>query len=187
MMLSPVTRESARPSRHVADDQRLYFMTKPPAFEAAHMDGLRRLHGLPCRYEPARFHITLIPLGDIRMIAHSTLQCILSAAASLQAEPFPITFDRIKDNALVGSRMRPLRAFQDVLVRRLLAYGLILPDYTLRPHASLAYTEWQRRNIPIEPVRWRVEEFLLINSIHGKGHELLGCWPLIPRQRSFPF
>jgi 2'-5' RNA ligase len=187
MMLSPATHESVLPRNQVANDQHVYLMIKPPAFEAAHMDGLRRLHGLPCRYEPARFHNTLLPLGDMRAISRSTLERILSAAASMRAEPFPVAFNRIRDNALVGSRMRSLHTFQNALVQRLRAFGLILPDYAFRPHVSLAYTERQRRNIRVEPIGWRVEEFLLVNSVHGQGHQLLGRWPLVDLQGSFGF
>lgn len=169
------------------DDQLLYLMIKPYAGQAAIMDGLRRTHGLSRNYAVDRIHMTLVPFGDIRTISPQHLDLIRRAAASLQAEPFQVTLDRIKGNALVGSRMRAVRDFQRSLVTRLEAFGIDLPDYAFKPHASLTYEEWQPRNITVSPISWQVRQLLLINSIHGKGHELLDSWNLEPRQRCLDF
>ena len=169
------------------DDQLLYLMIKPYAGQAAAMDGLRRTHGLSRKYAVDRIHLTLVPFGDIRTISPQNLDLIHRAAASLQAEPFEVTLNRIKGNALVGSRMQALRDFQRLLVSRLEAFGIDLPDYAFKPHASLTYEEWQPRNITVSPISWQVRQLLLINSIHGKGHELLDSWNLEPRQRCLDF
>ena len=166
------------------DDQMLYLMIKPYAGQAAMMDGLRRTHGLSRNYAVDRFHMTLVPFGDIRTISPQNLDLIRRAAASLQAEPFEVTLNRIKGNALVGSRMQALRDFQRSLVKQLEAFGVDLPDYAFKPHASLTYEEWQPRNVTVSPISWQVRQLLLINSIHGKGHELLDSWPLEARQGS---
>jgi hypothetical protein len=39
----------------------------------------------------------------------------------------------------------------------------------------------------IDPIRWIAGEFLLVNSIHGTGPELLDRWPLERRQGIFDF
>ncbi|MBC9033353.1 hypothetical protein IAG41_13230 [Sphingomonas sp. JC676] len=165
----------------------LYLMAKPYEQGAAAMDSVRLVHGLSRKYAVSRFHFTLLPFGDIRTISRSDFERICLAAASLQAEPFEVTLNRVRGNALVGNAMRPMRDFQRALVMRLATFGLITLDYDFDPHVSLAYTDWQPRNIRIDPISWRVEEFLLVNSIHGEGHELLGRWPLIQRQGTFPF
>ncbi len=90
------------------DDQMLYLMIKPYAGQAAIMDGLRRTHDLSPKYAVDRIHMTLVPFGDIRTISPQNLDLIRRAAASLQAEPFEVTLNRIKGNALVGSRMQAL-------------------------------------------------------------------------------
>jgi 2'-5' RNA ligase len=166
------------------DDQMLYLMLKPDPQAAAAMHALRRQHGLGCKYAAERFHITLVPFGDIRTISPETLDRIRAAAASLQAEPFEIAFNRISGNALVGSRMQVVRDFQRALIARLEAFGIDLPDYEFNPHTSLTYEAWQQRNIKVPAIAWQVSQLLLINSIHGKGHDLLGSWALEPRQGS---
>jgi 2'-5' RNA ligase len=179
--------------RHVSgrqarrDDQMLYLMIKPYAEQAGMMDGLRRKHDLSRNYAVDRFHMTLVPFGDIRTISPQSLDRIRHAAASLQAEPFEVTLNRISGNALVGSRMQALRDFQRSLMTRLEAFGIDLPDYAFKPHASLTYEEWKSRNILVSPISWQVQQLLLINSIHGKGHILLDSWDLEPRQGCLDF
>lgn len=183
-MMIPTIGGQASGQQMRRDDQILYLMIKPYAGQAAMMDELRRAHGLSRSYAVDRIHMTLVPFGDIRTISPRHLDLIRRAAASLQAEPFEVTLDRLKGNALVGGRMRAVRDFQRALVTRLEAFGVDLPDYAFHPHASLTYEEWTPRNIAVSPIRWQVRQLLLINSIHGKGHELLDSWPLEARQGS---
>lgn len=186
-MLSPRLPEAVQPQRVFRDDQLVYFMLKPDEAGRVLMDAIRRAHGLPRKYTKERFHVTLVPLGDIRLLSPAVLKHILLAAESFLAEPFPIAFDRLKGNSLKGSAMRPVRNFQHALVAHLKASGLILPDYDFDPHVTLAYTEWEQRNVPVDPIGWTANELLLINSVHGKGHELLGSWNLEARQGELQF
>lgn len=174
-----------RQMRH--DAQMLYLMIKPDQEAAAAMDALRRQHGLARKYAVERLHMTLVRFGDIRLLVPGALDLISRAAESLQAEPFKVTLDRISGNALVGSRMQKLRDFRRALVTRLNAFGIETQEHGFNPHASLTYEGWMRRNIPVPPIAWRVRQLLLINSIHGKGHEPLGSWTLDPRQGSLSF
>jgi RNA 2',3'-cyclic 3'-phosphodiesterase len=167
------------------DGQLLYLMLKPTPEQAAVMDHLRTQYDLSRNYAAERFHITLLPFGDIRMRSQNDLMCICHAMASLQAEPFDVTLNRISGNALVGSRMRALRDFQRALLAQLNAFGIDI-DYTFQPHASLTCQSWQRRNIPVPPISWRAEQFLLIESGNGR-HVEHGRWPLIARQGVFDF
>jgi len=185
MMISTVGGQVSGQQRR--DDQMLYLMIKPHAGQAAMMDGLRRTHDLSRNYAVDRFHMTLVPFGDIRTISPQHLDLIRHAAASLQAEPFQVTLNRISGNALVGSRMQAVRDFQRSLVKQLEAFGVDLPDYAFKPHASLTCEEWQPRNVTVSPISWQVRQLLLINSIHGKGHELLDSWNLEPRQGCLGF
>jgi 2'-5' RNA ligase len=183
-MMFPTTGSPVSGQQMRRDDQMLYFMIKPDPEAAAAMDELRRQYGLARKYLAGNFHSTLVPFGDIRLLSPDTLDRIRTAAASLQAEPFEIAFNRISGNALVGSRMQALRDFRHALVTRLESFGVDLPDYTFEPHASLTYEPWQQRNIKVPAVTWQVSQLLLINSIHGKGHDLLGSWTLESRQGS---
>src|SRR4051794_40780385 len=111
------------------DDQMLYFMIKPHPEAAAAIDRLRLQHRLSRKYGPDRIHITLLPFGDIRLLAQDTLDSIRAAAASLQVEPFEVSLNRISGNRMVGSRMQALRDFQRALVARLEASEIDLVDY----------------------------------------------------------
>jgi 2'-5' RNA ligase len=181
-MMFPTTGGSVFGQQLRRDDQMLYFMIKPDPNAATAMDGLRREHHLAHTYAAERIHMTLVRFGDIRLISPEQLDLIFQAAASLRAEPFDVVLNRISGNALVGSRMQRLRDFRRALVARLDALGVDRPDHDFNPHASLTYEAWKQRNIPVSPIAWRVRQLLLINSIHGKGHELLGSWVLEPRQ-----
>ncbi|MDV3459101.1 hypothetical protein RZN05_19035 [Sphingomonas sp. HF-S4] len=181
-MMPPTTGGSIHGQLRRRDDQMLYLMIKPDPAAAAAMDRLRLDYNLARKYQ--RFHVTLVPFGDIRLISPENLELIRCALASLQAEPFEVALNRIKGNALVGNKMQALRDFQRILVGRLDAFGVQRPDYDFNPHASLTYDEWQPRNIPVSPIAWRAERLLLINSIHGKGHDLIESWTLEPRQGS---
>jgi RNA 2',3'-cyclic 3'-phosphodiesterase len=184
MMMFPTTGGNVSGQQIRRDDQMLYLMIKPDPEAAAAMDGLRHQYDLARKYALERFHFTLVPFGDIRLLSPENLELIRRAAASLLAEPFEVTLNRIRGNGLVGSRMPALRDFQRALVARLDAFGVDRPDYAFNPHVSLTYEEWQQRNIPVSPISWRVRQLLLINSVHGKGHELLDSWTLEPRQGS---
>lgn len=184
-MMIPSVQGSLSHQSSQNDDQLLYLMLKPTPEQAAAMDRLRVQYDLSRRYAAERFHITLLPFGDIRTRSQDDLMCICHAMASLQAEPFDVTLNRISGNALVGSRMRALRDFQRALLARLNTFGIDI-DYTFEPHASLTYQSWQRRNIAVPPISWRAEQFLLIESGNGR-HIEHDRWPLIARQGSFDF
>jgi RNA 2',3'-cyclic 3'-phosphodiesterase len=186
MIVLPSERQPSPNHRPRRDDQRLYFMLKPHPQQALEIDRLRRSLGLDCSYAPKRFHITLQPLGDLRAIPPSMLKLIRTAAAALEAEPFRIELNRVRGNALVGSN-KASRVFRRQLVAHLRSAGACLPDYNFNPHLSLAYGDLQDRDIPISPIDWPADELLLINSIHGKGHQVIDHWRLTPRQGALGF
>ncbi|MCD2323246.1 2'-5' RNA ligase family protein [Sphingomonas sp. IC-56] len=173
--------------RPVHREQLLYFMIRPPHALALEIDRQRRLLGFVSKYPLEQFHITLLPLGDIRALSPEQLELIRSAAASLQAEPVSLVLSRLKKNALAGSNTRALRALQRELVRRLVGLSIPLPDYDFHPHLTLAYGDWQKRSEMVSPLHWRMDALLLVNSTHGEGHKLLGCWELSTRQGMFDF
>jgi 2'-5' RNA ligase len=163
-------------------EQQLYFMIKPPHALALEIDRRRRLLGFASKYPLEHFHITLLPLGDMRALSPEQLEIICSAAASFEAEPFTVLLSRLSNNALVGTNTHGLRALQRDLVRRLISRDVPVPDYDFNPHLTLAYGDWKKRNEVVEPLSWRADTLLLINSIHGRGHKLLRRWSLSARQ-----
>jgi 2'-5' RNA ligase len=66
-----------------------------------------------------------------------------------------------------------------VLGHALLRAGLgrrLRPRFT--PHLTLLYGERGIEEQPIDPITWLVAEFVLIHSVRGEGHKLLGQWAL---------
>jgi 2'-5' RNA ligase len=71
-------------------------------------------------------------------------------------------------------------ALHDELHRALAEAGLVRPRARdFEPHLTLLRDRIAAPEEFIEPVRWRVQEFVLLDSVHGEGrHELLGRWAL---------
>ncbi|MCP3732358.1 2'-5' RNA ligase family protein [Sphingomonas sp. MG17] len=147
-------------------------LIKPPLPVADHIDGLRGLHGIDRSYTSDKLHGTLLPLGDIdpgRVRDH---------LSDFRAAPFRVVFDRIEHAVLNASEtIHGLIAFHRRLVTHLRHAGCRLPDYTLRPHVTLSYKARLSASFGIDPVSWRVEEFLLIES-HAGRHRQRGRWRL---------
>jgi 2'-5' RNA ligase len=50
----------------------------------------------------------------------------------------------------------------------------------IEPHLTLLRDEAQAPLSFVDPVKWTVGEFVLLDSVRGEGrHEVLGRWPLI--------
>lgn len=166
----------------------LYIMVKPPKDKAAAIRERRTILGLSDSYDSSRFHSTMLPLGDAAHFTDAQLEMLATAVTSLEISPFEVRFDRLHNNALIGTGMKAYRRWQKALVDLLTSLGLPLMPYPFRPHISLAYGEPVNRTIPVDPVGWLVEQLLLVRSIHGKGqHVVMARWPLISRQFSFGF
>lgn len=167
-------------------DQPLSLMIKPLADGALAIDRMRRQRGIDRSYGMNRIHSTVLPLWDNRDSTPARSLLLEQALSSLRADPFPVVFDTLKDNALVGVQAtRGLRTFRKTLVQHLIELGVPVPNYQSPPHISLVYGPPIKRRIEIPPIGWQVEEFLLVRSIHGESrHEVLGRWPLIARQGS---
>jgi 2'-5' RNA ligase len=169
--------------------QPIYIMAKPPSTPRRQIEQLRRTLDIDNRYGAEKLHSTLLPLGDGRDLPQTSFERIRIAVESLCAEPFDVAFDRVQGNALVGGRaLAGLRSFQNSLAQRLRAFGLLIPEYDFHPHISLTYGQYRERNISLPPIRWTVDEILLVRSIHGRGrHEVLHRWSLVSWQGSFGF
>lgn len=140
---------------------------------------------------PERFHVTLHHLGDFFEIPPPFLEEAGNAASRLVRPAFDVVFDRAESfprrtetRPFVlrgGSELAELMAFQRALGESLGACGLggcVAPTFT--PHLTLLYDEqFVAVPHPVEPVRWRAREFVLIHSRLGKTeHARLGGWPL---------
>jgi 2'-5' RNA ligase len=110
----------------------------------------------------------------------------------VRIDPFDVVFDRIeafpgkrerspvvlRSDAETDARTQKLCDSIRMMMRRV---GIMVaPGSRITPHVTMFYDPLHRTLAePIEPVCWRVSEFVLIRSHYGYAtHEILGRWPL---------
>jgi len=155
----------------------------------AKVAGLRRQFGTARTVvKPERLHITCCDLGGFDDAPPQALiEKARDAAAALALPPFEITFERAMrfnhNGALVlleRTGVTPLTAFRDRLDQALIQAGVPV-DVKNPLHMTLAYGDGAVSETLPEPIRWKAQEFVLLDSLVGQTrHEELGCWPLLP-------
>lgn len=154
----------------------------------------RRELGLKGRIvEADRLHVTLAHLGDHPGLPPGLELAARQAAATLVGQmAFEVCFDRL-DNFRKGrdghihvlctsDGAAALQAFHAALTTALQRAGLARwmdKRAGFTPHVTLQYGDQAVPSQPVEPVRWRVEGFVLVNSKMGRHeHHHLASWPL---------
>jgi 2'-5' RNA ligase len=173
--------------------ERLFFAVMPDAATAAAITGMtdaligqQNLHGK--RLASERLHVTLHHLGDYAGLPPSLLARARAAAERLQMDAFDARFDRVGSFGGRGRQMpcvlrgeegvKGLFQLQRTLARRMAEQG-ITGDTRFTPHLTLLYTDATLPLQRIEPVQWRVNEFVLIRSFLGQTrYQLEGRWSL---------
>lgn len=173
---------------------RLFFAIYPDSHAAARIERLarnlrqaHRLRGKPLAIE--RFHITLHYLGDYPGLPQDILAAATEAAASVAMPPFEVSFDRVSSFRRprklpfvlrAGDHVATLMAFHRTLGTAMTTVGLahcVAPQYT--PHVTLLYDDRCVADERVEPIAWTVREFVLVDSLIGRGrHVALAHWPL---------
>ncbi len=130
-------------------------------------------------------HATLVFLGACDS---TTRQCLEQMASAVQAAPFTLTLDRLvyrsKTRILwVGASQLPesLRLLVDFLNSHLVACGLRAETREYHAHVTLARKVRKGRTIPINPIDWHVERFVLVESRtypDGAAYQILRSWAL---------
>lgn len=156
-------------------------------------DGLCEEEGIRKRLAAERFHISLACIRDGKRIRSKDRFLAEFAARAVRLPAFEITFTRVGSFRGYPKKGRPLEHplvlladsgtvndLYRVLANALKRQGVRIDD-EFRPHLTLAYhtkmLPWQS----IEPIRFRVCEFVLVNSFVGLTHyEIEGRWPLGP-------
>ncbi len=168
---------------------RLFFAVVPDAVAAARISRLARVlkhaHQFDGKViEPGRLHVSLFFLGEL---SEQIVRVASEAAADVRAPAFEVWFDR-SASFRGGPGNRPLVLVGDDGVERLKSFrrtlGIAMAGKGLRyltkkdfiPHVTLLYADRNVEEHPIEPIRWTVNEFVLIHSMHGHVH--LARWPL---------
>lgn len=144
-------------------------------------------------------HLTVEKLG--RFLDHipaRQLDLAMAAGRTLVAEPFDIHLDTVQ--SITGSDgqsmaqltgraagLRGIRDFEHCLAQAMRQVGFHERQIrrSFNPHVTLDYRHALLARRTIEPIAWRVSEFMLVDSLYGRGeHVVLGRWPLVSRQQA---
>ncbi|MDR6664725.1 2'-5' RNA ligase family protein [Rhizobium sp. 1399] len=153
----------------------------------------RNRHALTGPSRPnAVLHVTLNGIGAYRRLPDDIVFGAEQVAAAVRAQPFEIVLDEAmsfkhpgQPQAFVICGRQENEGLLDL--RNQIQEGLYeagLPYNVgghLTPHMTMLY---DRKTVLPEkldrPVRWTVQEFLLIHSIYGKSeHHVINRWPLL--------
>jgi 2'-5' RNA ligase len=175
---------------------RLFFALYPDAQTAQRIAAvakqLKAEHGLRGRpLALARFHVTLHFFGDHLGLPQALVDGLVSAASELRHDPFDVAFDhamsftgRPRKRPLVlrggDDGLAALMGFRQALGHTIERRGLgRLVDARFTPHVTLLYDGQLLRAQPVEPITWRVREFVLVDSLIGQTrHVPLARWTL---------
>jgi RNA 2',3'-cyclic 3'-phosphodiesterase len=174
---------------HNTSNGRLFLAAVPDARTARRMhrlaETLKRAHKFDGRIvEAERLHVSLFFLGEL---PEPAARMAYEAAAEVRASPFEVLFDRSvtfrgkpgnQPFVLTGDDgLDRLKSFRRTLGGAMSSKGLgSLATKQFSPHVTLFYAERNVEELPIEPIGWTVNEFVLIHSTRGHVH--LARWPL---------
>jgi RNA 2',3'-cyclic 3'-phosphodiesterase len=135
-------------------------------------------------------HITLHGIGAYDGLPGAVIERAKEAGAAISAKPFDIVLDRATsfDRKRVG-RPFVLRAtnefalvtFYQLLGRAMKNVGFRRVASQFRPHLTLLYGDRMVAERSIEALRWKVRDFVLVQSLRGRGQSKyihLARWPL---------
>ncbi|WP_454716475.1 2'-5' RNA ligase family protein [Caulobacter segnis] len=172
---------------------RLMFLLYPDAQTAEQIarEARRLKESLGLRGQPLltdRFHITLHHLGDYVGLPNDMVAKGKMAGAALAHAPFEVVFDkavsfanRPGNNPFTlqgGEGVAALIDFQKALGLKM-AGAALKPDKQFLPHITLLYDGQVVPEQAIEPIRWTVDRFVLVQSKLGQTqHIVLAEWKL---------
>lgn len=177
-----------------AELNRLFFALWPG--ESVRKASAQAARDLKIRMQPTgylsaaeRYHVTLLFLGD--SVPPDKEAAARQAAATVRAAPFEWTLDHagsFRNNRQIpwwlGAREMPrdLQGLYDRLRDALVRAGVTPERMRFVPHLTvLRDPKLALPPTAIQPIRWSVEEFVLIRSHVDRTpveYELLGRWPL---------
>jgi 2'-5' RNA ligase len=181
------------PASDAVSRKRLFFALWPDAaareaLAAASREFVRDTDG---RAVPAEhLHLTV---AFLHYVALARLDCVRSAAAGLRWQPFDLTLARIgywpRSQILwagPAARVAPLEALFHAVWEALQPCGFTPERRPFRPHVTLARRAAAApAQAHMRPVPWRVDEFVLVESLTGHGrvrYRVIERFPAPPRQ-----
>ncbi|HEX7770178.1 MAG TPA: RNA 2',3'-cyclic phosphodiesterase [Dokdonella sp.] len=139
--------------------------------------------------DPQRFHLTLHFLGRHAMLPRDVVAGACAAAGGVRASGFELDIDRAGSFPLAriagwlgcDPETGALPALVHALADGLHAQGLRVQDETFVPHVTVVRDAAARLEAALpEPFRWRVTEFVLVDSRIQPfaPYRIIGRWPL---------
>jgi RNA 2',3'-cyclic 3'-phosphodiesterase len=173
----------------------IFFAILPDRVAAASIGELQRdlrdNFGLTSPTIPSeRLHVSVFGFGAFLARPDMLIERAAHAAASVRLAPFDIVLDQVcsfgrASNAplvLSGEGVAGVVALAQELAAAV-TQGRRAPPAAFVPHLTLLYDAQRAPKTPISPIRWRVSDFVLIDSLRGKGrYDLLGRWRLCSDQ-----
>jgi RNA 2',3'-cyclic 3'-phosphodiesterase len=141
-----------------------------------------------------RLHLTVYPIGSFLDSPAQTIANACAAADTISVAPFEVSLDhavtrttRSGDSHLVLTAdhdCEALIAFQQRMHRAMRQVGVrTVKGWSFRPHMTLRYNEYTLVDQKVPPLTWRVDEFILIESLRGRTiHNHLRKWPLTDKR-----
>jgi 2'-5' RNA ligase len=186
---------AARPRRKFGPSQkdRIFFACVPDEKTAA------RIHALAGDIKhdksfqanlilPEHLHVTLFHLGDWQSLPEEIVNVASGAASGINVAAFDVVFDRAESfrNStgiypfVLSSNVTQWRVLHEALGNALKDAGLgAATRGDFKPHMTLTYDRQRVKPFSIDPVVWKVKDFVLVHSVLGKTtHIHLGRWPL---------
>ena len=139
--------------------------------------------------KPERLHLTLLFLGDA--VPPKQEAAALAAAGEVSGAPFTLKLDMAASFRNPGhipwwlgphARVPELQGFYEELRGTLRTNGVSYDRGHFSPHLTvLRDAQRPLPATPIEPIAWKVSEFVLIRSllnVHPPDYQVVGRWPL---------
>jgi 2'-5' RNA ligase len=135
-------------------------------------------------------HITLHGIGAYDGLPRSVVERAKSAGAAVSAKPFDVVLDRVmsfdrkrerRPFVLCTANELALNTFHQLLGRAMKNAGFRKIVSRFQPHMTLLYGDRIVAERSIEAVRWTVRDFVLVQSLRGRGQSRyvhLARWPL---------
>lgn len=174
-----------------ADAHRLFFALWPDdalrdAMCAA-ADGVPDFAGAGRRTDAEKLHLTLHFLGGWPEFTDDAINACRAAAEAVEASAFHLVIDhaggfaRARVGWLAPSGNSGLDALWSALGHALREQGVDCPvAETFSPHVTVLRGLSSRVDeVPVEPLSWPVDSFVLVHS-HGGRYEVIGRWALLP-------
>jgi RNA 2',3'-cyclic 3'-phosphodiesterase len=178
----------------------LFFALYPDSGTAARIGALARdlrgEHGLAGKLlKTENFHVSLLPLAGFPGSPRAKVDAACAAAMAVSFRSFDIVFDRAGSFLCRGRDRHPfvlqgseglvaVRTFRQALQVEMRKAGFGATARGFTPHLTMLYDRSPVEVQAIDLLRWRVEEFVLVESLFGRATQIpLGRWRLGSRGR----